>query len=299
MAWTTITRTSIGLRWDPSADNVGVTGYRIYRNGTRIATVTSTSYDVTGLTCGTSYTIGLTAIDAAGNESYRPHATGTTSTSSCADTQPPSVPQGMAWTTITRTSIGVRWDPPTDNVGVTGYRIYRNGTLVGTTTATSYMASGLKCGTSYTIALGATDAAGNESNRAGATGTTSTRRCALSDVMSNATDTLTGTTAATGPQITSAKLSRKSICKASSTCATSANVVVELSEPATVAVQPQRVGTKSARAAARTTAKKVRRRDVLKIAAKSLKRGRYRLRVTAVAADGGAAKPVYLSLRVR
>ncbi len=57
--------------------------------------------------------------------------------------QAPSVPQGMAWTTITQNSIGVRWDASSDNRGVTGYRLYRNGTLAGTTTNTSYSVSGL------------------------------------------------------------------------------------------------------------------------------------------------------------
>jgi chitodextrinase len=89
MAWTTITRTSIGLRWNASTDNVGVTGYRVYRNGTLVATTgaSARSYTVSGLTCGTSYTIALTAIDAAGNESYAPEATGTTSTQACARRQ--------------------------------------------------------------------------------------------------------------------------------------------------------------------------------------------------------------------
>lgn len=95
------------------------------------------------------------------------------------DTQAPSVPQGMAWTTITSSSIGLRWDASTDNVGVTGYRIYKNGVLDGTTTGTTYSVSGLACATSYTIGLTAIDAAGNESNVAEATGTTSTSACPL------------------------------------------------------------------------------------------------------------------------
>ena len=61
MAWTTATQTSIGVRWNATTDNIGVTGYRLYRNGTRVGTTTGTSYSVTGLACGTSYTIGLTA----------------------------------------------------------------------------------------------------------------------------------------------------------------------------------------------------------------------------------------------
>jgi concanavalin A-like lectin/glucanase superfamily protein/fibronectin type III domain protein len=93
------------------------------------------------------------------------------------DTQAPSVPQGMAWTTITQTGIGVRWNAASDNRGVTGYRVYRNNALVGTTSDTGYTVSGLQCGTSYTIGLTAIDAAGNESNRAEATGTTTTSAC--------------------------------------------------------------------------------------------------------------------------
>jgi chitin-binding protein len=162
-----------------------VAGYRLYRNGVAVGTTTNLNYTVSGLTCGTSYTIGLTAFDAAGNESNRSYASGTTSTSACPvstptptpDTQAPSVPQGMAWTTKTKTSLGLRWNASTDNRGVVGYRLYRNGTLVTTTTNLAYDYTGLNCGTSYTMALTAIDAAGNESNRIYATGTTSTLAC--------------------------------------------------------------------------------------------------------------------------
>jgi len=88
MAWTTITQTSIGLRWNAASDNVGVTGYRIYSGATVVGTTSQTSYTVTGLQCDTSYTIGLTAVDAAGNESYRPEATGTTRTAACSSPAP-------------------------------------------------------------------------------------------------------------------------------------------------------------------------------------------------------------------
>ena len=103
--------------------------------------------------------------------------TPTTPPPSSGDTKPPSVPQGMAWTTTTKTSLGLRWNAATDNVGVTGYRLYRNGTLAGTTTGTSYTVSGLTCNTSYTIGLTAVDAAGNESYRPEAVGTTRTSAC--------------------------------------------------------------------------------------------------------------------------
>jgi chitodextrinase len=199
MAWSGTTQNSISLRWNASTDNRGVTGYRIYRNDVAVGTTTSLNYAVSGLACGTSYTIGLTAYDAAGNESIRAEAAGTTSTQACSptptptptatptptptatpapDTQRPSTPQGMAWNGTTQSTIGVRWNAATDNRGVVGYRLYRNNVAVGTTTSLSYTVSGLKCGTSYTIGLTAYDAAGNESIRAEATGTTSTQACA-------------------------------------------------------------------------------------------------------------------------
>jgi hypothetical protein len=69
----------------------------------------------------------------------------------------PSVPTGL---TATRTTSGVslRWTPATDNVAVTGYRVYRNGTLLGTTTATSILH---RYATSGSYAVAAYDAAGN------------------------------------------------------------------------------------------------------------------------------------------
>ena len=45
----------------------------------------------------------------------------------------------------------VSWTASTDNVGVTGYTLYVNGAQVGTTTGTSATATGLSCGTAYTV----------------------------------------------------------------------------------------------------------------------------------------------------
>src|SRR6185312_5428181 len=83
-----------------------------------------------------------------------------------ADTQAPSVPAGLAAGTATQTSIPFSWTASSDNVGVTGYGTYRNGTSLGTTGSTSSSLIGLACGTSYTIAVDAVDAAGNRSAKA-------------------------------------------------------------------------------------------------------------------------------------
>ena len=87
------TQTTIGVRWNAATDNRGVVGYRLYRNNVAVGTTTNLSYTVSGLECGTGYTIGLTAYDAAGNESIRAEATGTTSTQPCAEPEPEPEPE--------------------------------------------------------------------------------------------------------------------------------------------------------------------------------------------------------------
>ncbi|NIO27681.1 MAG: hypothetical protein GTO29_03905 [Candidatus Latescibacteria bacterium] len=90
------------------------------------------------------------------------------------DTLAPSVPQNVAANTFSNTRIDVSWSPSTDNVGVDGYRVYRNDAAVGVTAVTTYADTGLSAGTSYSYRVSAFDAAGNESERSGqATATTS------------------------------------------------------------------------------------------------------------------------------
>ncbi|TLX70658.1 DNRLRE domain-containing protein [Labilibacter sediminis] len=72
--------TSVQLDWSASSDNIGVTGYNVYNGTSLITNVSSTSYNVTGLTESTAYTFNVSAVDAAGNESSQ--ASVNTSTSS-------------------------------------------------------------------------------------------------------------------------------------------------------------------------------------------------------------------------
>ena len=87
-AKTGATATTIATSWTPSTDNVGVTGYRLYRGGNQVDTTTDPAYTFTGLTCNTSYSLGVEAVDAAGNVSPR---TPLTASSGACDTTAPSV----------------------------------------------------------------------------------------------------------------------------------------------------------------------------------------------------------------
>src|SRR5204862_7587437 len=81
------TASSASLSWTASSDNVGVTAYNVYQGSALAGSTSSTSYTVGSLACGTGYTFGVEARDAAGNVSTR--TTLTASTSACPVTAPP------------------------------------------------------------------------------------------------------------------------------------------------------------------------------------------------------------------
>lgn len=61
------TSTSTNLSWTAATDNVGIASYDVYQGTILKATVTTTSYSVTGLTASTAYSFSVKAKDAAGN----------------------------------------------------------------------------------------------------------------------------------------------------------------------------------------------------------------------------------------
>lgn len=160
---TSSTQNTLTLAWNVATDNVGVTGYDVFRNGTKVATGSGTSQTVSGLACGTTYTLGVEAFDAVGNRSVRSTMGG--ATSGCSDAQAPTTPSGLQATSVTATSVTLSWSASNDNVGVTGYDVFNGSTRVATATGTSQALSGLTCATSYVLGVEAVDAAGNHSSR--------------------------------------------------------------------------------------------------------------------------------------
>lgn len=246
----------IDLSWAASTDDVGVAGYRIFRNGKQIATTAATHYSDKGLAPSTGYTYSISAYDKAGNVSAQTDAAGA-STLSPADTTPPqisgiaveklgsseaiirwttnepadgqleygttpaygtlaprisalttahsqnltellpatgyhyrvrsrdaagnlaashdvtftteaqpdtiapSVPRGVTAAALSYTQVNVAWNPSTDNVGVAGYKLYRNGAVVATLNAQIYSDGGLTPDTIYRYTVAAYDPSGN------------------------------------------------------------------------------------------------------------------------------------------
>ncbi len=80
---TSQTETTVDLSWTAATDNVGVTGYKIYKDGVLEATLGNVlSYQVTGLAATTSYDFTVTALDAASNESINSSVLNLTTTPS-------------------------------------------------------------------------------------------------------------------------------------------------------------------------------------------------------------------------
>jgi cellulose 1,4-beta-cellobiosidase len=160
------TSSSVSLTWTASTDNVGVTGYDVYRGGALAGTATTTSFTDTGLTASTAYSYTVKARDAAGNVSAASAAvTATTQAGTGGDTTAPSVPSSLAVTGTTASSASLSWAPSTDNVGVAGYRVYRGGVQVGTAAGPTFTDTGLTAATQYSYTVAAYDAAGNVSAR--------------------------------------------------------------------------------------------------------------------------------------
>src|SRR6185369_15322188 len=153
---------AIDLSWTAATDNVAVTGYRIYRDGgpVPINTVNGTTFSDAGQSGTHSY--GVTAIDAAGNESSLSNIASATVVGG--DITPPSAPASLTATANLATgTIALSWTASTDDVGVVGYRVFRdNGsTPLSTVSGTTFNDTN-QLGT-HVYAVAAIDAAGNQS----------------------------------------------------------------------------------------------------------------------------------------
>lgn len=80
-----------------------------------------------------------------------------------ADVEPPSVPTGLSASGISASGATLAWNVSTDNVGVTGYKVFRNGVQVGAPAVNTFADTGLAPLTTYSYTVSAVDAAGNNS----------------------------------------------------------------------------------------------------------------------------------------
>src|SRR6266581_3346130 len=162
-----VSSSQINLSWAASSDNVGVSGYRVYRGGIQIATTSATSFPNTGLSPSTTYTYAVAAFDAAGNLSAQSSPASAT-TPAAPDTTPPSVSitsPGNGQTVKGTVSVSAN---ASDNVGVAAVQFLLDNGVNGSADVTtapysiSWNTATVSDG-SHTITAVARDAAGNVS----------------------------------------------------------------------------------------------------------------------------------------
>ena len=163
----TVTLTSnkvMTISWKAVTDNVGVTGYRLWRNGVLLTTVTGLTYTDRGVKQGGSYRYQVAAFDAAGNRSA---LSPSSRTRTVADTRAPSTPRHPKATSTVARTVRLGWSSSRDNVALGGYYIYRGRARIATVGrhALRYRATKLTSGRSYTFEIQAFDAAGNLSSK--------------------------------------------------------------------------------------------------------------------------------------
>jgi hypothetical protein len=122
--------------------------------------MTSSSYTTNSNDVGT-HTVTVTVSDGSQTDSQD-----VTITVTDIDTIQPSTPANLQATAIANTKMNLSWNASTDNVGVTGYRVYRDGIQVADVSSTTYKDTGLSKNTTYVYTVSAYDAAGNESSQA-------------------------------------------------------------------------------------------------------------------------------------
>jgi hypothetical protein len=130
----TPTANYVRLNWTAATDNVGVAGYRVYRDGALVGSTSELTYVDSGLAASTAYQYEVRAYDAAVN--VGPAAASSVTTTPPVGAGVPSMPAALNATVQNGRWVRLTWRASTDDLGVVGYDVFRNGARIGSTSAT-------------------------------------------------------------------------------------------------------------------------------------------------------------------
>lgn len=191
----TVQGNEVLLQWQASEDAFGVEKYEIYRDGIKIGETRDTQYTDTAVLAG-EHVYTVVAIDTGG---YASPSSGPVNLS-IADKEPPEMPKNLAGT-VEKADILLQWTASSDNIGVAGYDIYRNGIRIARVADTQYRDSKPGNGLAYVYYIRAVDTAGNESAPSNqvelavpADPEVAERQEAVAEAVANAQDTLHSST---------------------------------------------------------------------------------------------------------
>jgi hypothetical protein len=154
---------SVQVGWTASTDDVGVAGYDVFRGSTLVAKLAAdaTSYTDSGVLASQTYGYTVRARDVSGNVSGQSDPVTVTTPADA----PPSVPSGVTASATSPFSVQVGWTASSDDVGLAGYDVFRNGGLVASPAvdATGYTDADVLAAQTYTYTVRARDGSGNAS----------------------------------------------------------------------------------------------------------------------------------------
>jgi hypothetical protein len=163
-----ISQTAVAVTWtDDPAPASNETNYEIYRSTkpggpyqlVYITPADTTSYQDNGLTPNTNYYYVVRAVNNTGAAAGSNEAAAKT----LIDNTPPSAPTGLMYSGSTLTSVSLRWNPSSDNIGVKRYDIYVNNIKNYSTTGTTFTVNNLDSLKWYSFVVKAVDGSGNAS----------------------------------------------------------------------------------------------------------------------------------------
>ena len=156
-----ITMTGFDVSWDAASDDYGTVGYIVYIDGVKKGETKETKYSFRDLTYRTSYAVSVVAYDTGNNYSDMSESVQVATKN---DEEKPTKP-AISHDNSTGKAITLSWTKSNDNVGVTGYHVYRDGERIGNVQETEYRDTTAKKGQTYTYHVTAYDEAENESEK--------------------------------------------------------------------------------------------------------------------------------------
>ncbi len=155
---------TITLTWQPSSDNVGVTGYSILRNGVPVGSATDTRWTDNNVELGGMlYRYSVKAQDAAGNVSDASNVVEVETI--VVGEGALAAPTGLNLVSAGETSLNIKWNSVS---GAAKYHVLRNSVKVSTVTGTQFADSGLTAATAYSYTVIAENSKGQTSQASAA-----------------------------------------------------------------------------------------------------------------------------------
>ena len=157
-----ITPFSVTIGFDGKWSEGETAGFAVYRDGVLAGTTGTKSYKDTGLEPGKTYT--YTVLPYNGDKNYAKESP-EFSVQTDSDGQPPEKVQNLRVSMRTGSAVTLTWDRGKDNVGVTGYRLYRDNELIYEGSDLQYEDKGLENKIVYQYQVEAVDGSGNVSEK--------------------------------------------------------------------------------------------------------------------------------------